>query len=169
MSWTNSRTGVAGILFAAFIAFVPQAAAHDFEAGSIHIGHPWSREAPDGARVAAGYATIRNEGEEADRLVSVSGEIAGRAEIHEMAVDAQGVMTMRPLGEGIEVPAGGEVELRPGSYHIMFLDLSAAPKEGERFTGTLTFEKAGTVEVWFAVEAMGGHAGHGEDHSGHSE
>lgn len=145
--------------------------AHGYEVGDIEIGHPWSRATPEGARVAAGYAIIRNGGAEADRLVSVTGAIAGRTEIHEMAVDDKGVMTMRPLAEGIDIPAGGEVELKPGGLHIMFMDLTAPAKEGERFKGTMTFEKAGTVDIEFAVDAMGGddHGNHGshDDHGSH--
>src|SRR5690606_8907530 len=132
-----SRFAAAAALL--FLFAVP-ASAHDYTAGDIAIGHPFSREAPAGAKVAAGYLTLKNNGTEADRLVSATAEIAGRAEIHEMAVDAKGVMTMRPV-EGVEVPAGGEVALKPGSYHLMFLDLTRLPKKDERFAGTLTFEK----------------------------
>lgn len=143
--------------------------AHDYTAGAIHIAHPWSRATPEGARVAAGYFVLKNTGAEADRLVSVESEIAGRTEIHDMTVNAEGVMTMRPLADGIEVPAGAEVALKPGSYHVMFMELKTPPQEGKRFAGTLTFEKAGAVDVEFAVEAMGGGSGHDahEDHGGH--
>lgn len=157
-----SRLAAAAALL---IATALPAAAHDYTAGDISIGHPVSRAAPQGAKVAAGYVTLKNGGPEADRLVSATAEIAGRAEIHEMKVDDKGVMTMRPV-EGVDIPAGGEVALKPGSYHLMFLDLTKLPAKGERFAGTLTFEKAGTVEVEFAVEAMGGHDAHGahKDH-----
>lgn len=141
-------------------------AAHEYKAGLIDIGHPWSRATPAGAKVAAGYLVLKNNGTEADRLVSISSDIAGKAEIHEMAVDANGVMTMRPLPDGLAIPAGATVELKAGSFHIMFMDLKKAPKEGERFAGTLTFEKAGTVEVEFAVDAMGGEPA-GANHSAH--
>lgn len=160
---------LAGLALAMLVAASPQVMAHGYEVGELKIGHPWSRETPEGARVAAGYLKITNNGAEADRLVAVSGEIGGRAEIHEMAVDAKGVMTMRPV-EALDIPAGGEVELKPGGYHVMFLDLTDAKKEGEKFSGTLTFEKAGTVEVEFAVDGMGGapahdgHEGHGDAH-----
>lgn len=134
--------------------------AHEFKAGDLHIGHPWSRATPAGANVAAGYLTLKNAGSQPDRLISASSEIAGKTEIHEMAVDGNGVMTMRQVTAGVEIPAGGEAALKPGGFHIMFMDLKRGPKEGERFKGTLTFEKAGTVEVEFAVEAMGGAAEH---------
>jgi periplasmic copper chaperone A len=64
----------------------------------------------------------------------------------------------------VEVPAGGTVALEPGAYHIMFEELKAAPVEGKPFKGTLTFEKAGTVDVEYAVEPIGG-AVQGHDHS----
>ena len=153
------------------LATTQSALAHDYQIGELEIGHPWSRETPQGAKVAAGYLTITNNGSEADRLVGVTGVIGNRGEIHEMLVDDKGVMTMRPLAEGLEVPAGGMVELKPGSYHIMFMDLTDARKKGERFAGTLTFEKAGTIDVEFAVDAMGGATEHGkhDDHSGHGK
>jgi len=66
-----------------------------------------------------------------------------------------GVMTMRPLPDGLMLPAGGEVALEPGGYHLMFIGLKKMLKQGDSFAGTLTFEKAGTVEVSFTVEAIG--------------
>ena len=71
-------------------------------------------------------------------------------------------MSMRPLKDGIEIPGNGEVKLEPKSFHIMFMDLKGPAVEGVKFPGTLTFEKAGTVAVEFAVDKAGG-----EDHSNH--
>lgn len=148
------------ILGLAATAFVTTGAwAQAFTVGDIEIGHPWSRATLPGAKVAAGYASLKNNGTEPDRLVGVSAEIAGKGEPHEMAV-TDGIMIMRPLKGGLEIPAGAEVMLEPGSYHIMFTDLKAPAVEGEKFKGTMTFEKAGTVEVEFAVEKPGG-----DDHS----
>lgn len=139
------------------------AAAHDFKAGPLKIGHPWSRATPAGAKVGGGYLSIENTGTTADRLVSVSVPFAGRAEVHEMAVK-DGIMTMRPLDKGLEVKPGEKAELKPGGYHIMFMELKRPLKEGERVKGTLQFEKAGTVAVEFAVQGVGardtGHTGH---------
>jgi len=140
--------------------------AHEFKSGDMVIDHPWSRATPEGAKVAAGYMVIRNAGSSPDRLVSVTTQIADKAEVHEMAVDANGVMTMRPLTEGLEIAAGGEAELKPGSYHLMFMGLKQPVKEGEAFQATLTFENAGTVDVEFAVQSMSGNAGH-DEHEGH--
>lgn len=151
-------------LAGAFAAFAVPAFAHDFAAGDLTIDHPWSRATPEGARVAAGYASITNNGSEADRLIAVRSDIAASSDVHEMAVDGNGVMTMRPLSDGIEIPAGEEVKLEPGSFHIMFMDPAKPLVEGESFAGTLVFEKAGEVAVEFAVEGMAGPSGH----SGHN-
>ncbi|UVK50558.1 copper chaperone PCu(A)C [Mesorhizobium sp. AR02] len=128
--------------------------AHEFKVGDLEIGHPWSRATPAGAKVAGGYFTITNNGSTPDRLVSISSDISDKAELHEMGVK-DGVMTMRPVVGGLEIPAGGKVVLGPGGYHVMFMDLKQPPKQGEMFAATLTFEKAGTVTVEFAVQAMG--------------
>ncbi|PTM40148.1 copper chaperone PCu(A)C [Bosea sp. 124] len=129
--------------------------AHDYKAGTLRIDHPWTRATPGGAKVGGGYLAIENAGPVADRLVSVSApSIAGRSEIHEMAT-TNGVMTMRPLDGGVAIPPGDKIEFKPGGYHIMFMELKQALKQDERIKGTLTFEKAGTVEVEFKVEAVG--------------
>lgn len=130
------------------------ALAHDYTLGSLKIDHPWTRATPGGAKVAGGYLTIQNNGSAADRLLGGSSEIAGRVEIHEMAVK-DGIMTMRPLPEGLEVKPGDRAELKPGGFHIMFMELKRPLKEGERVKGTLQFEKAGTVAVEFAVQGVG--------------
>ena len=162
----EERLGIAALTMALFFVMTHALLAHEYKAGELEIVHPWSRETPAGAKVAAGYLKLVNHGSDPDRLLAVTGAIAGRTEIHELGVDAQGVMTMRPV-ESIEVPAGGEVELKPGGYHIMFLDLHDSKKKGERFSGSLTFEKAGKVEVEFAVDAMGGDShDHGSGHGG---
>lgn len=88
--------------------------------------------------------------------MSATAEIAALTQVHEMAIDDKGIMTMQELADGLTIPAGGEVTLKPGSYHIMFMKLKEPAKEGQSFKGTLTFEKAGTVDVEYAVEAMGG-------------
>ena len=136
------------------------AEAHDYKLGPLVINHPWSRATPKGAPVAGGYMKITNTGTTPDRLTGGSIEIAKRFEIHEMSMDGS-VMKMRELTGGLEIPPGATVELKPGSYHIMMMNLSKPMTKGERVKGTLTFEKAGKVDVEFAVEAVGGTpAGH---------
>ena len=76
-----------------------------------------------------------------------------------------GVMTMRKVDGGVEIPANGTLKLAPGGYHLMFIGLKKQPKQGEKFAATLTFEKAGPVAVEFAVEAMGANGMKMEEHA----
>jgi len=92
------------------------------------------------------YLTLINEGREADRLISAASDVAETVEFHETKMEGD-VMKMQPLPEGIEVPAGGQVELKPGGYHIMLINLKRDLKVGDRFTVTLEFEKSGTLNV----------------------
>ncbi|MFW5834833.1 MAG: copper chaperone PCu(A)C, partial [Pseudomonadota bacterium] len=132
-------------------------ATEEVRVGDLLIERPWSRATPAGARVAGGYMVITNAGQEPDRLVGGIAPFAGRIEIHEMAMEG-GVMRMRPLAEGLEIPAGGSVTLEPGGYHVMFMDLQEPLVEGEDRTATLEFRKAGTVDLDFAVAPMGARA-----------
>ena len=130
------------------------ARAYDYKVAGIEIDRPWSRATPKGAKVAAGYVTITNKGTTADRLVGATFALSGKAEIHEMAMD-QGVMKMRELKDGVEIKPGATLELKPGSYHLMFTDLTRPLAKGDRVKGTFTFATAGAVEVEYAVEAIG--------------
>ncbi len=145
---------------AAMVLIAGAASALDYTKGSLKIDRPWSRATPHGAQVAGGYLVIENKGADADRLVGVTSEIAGRVEIHEMT-EQDGIMKMRPLARGLEIKAGAIAKIEPGGFHVMFMDLKRPLKEGEKFKGTLVFEKAGPLEVEFKVEAMGASPGHG--------
>lgn len=133
-------------------------------AGDLEITAPWSRATPGGAKVAGGYMKITNKGQSADRLVGGSAEISGIFEVHEMRMDGN-VMRMRALDKGLEIKPGETIELKPGGYHVMFLDLKKPLKAGDMIKGTLVFEKAGKVEVTYTVQAMSG--GGGQDHGQH--
>ena len=124
------------ILRAAVLALVANvASAHEYKAGSLEIKHPWARATPKGAAVAGGYMTIINSGTSPDRLVGFSSPAAGKFEIHEMSMD-NGVMKMRPLPNGIEIKPGETIALKPGSYHLMFMDLKQPFEQGKRVKGT---------------------------------
>ena len=143
------------ILFACIVSLtVSAAAAQEFKAGSLEIDHPWSRATPKGAKVGAGYLTIKNTGTTPDRLVGGTSPSAGKVEIHEMSMD-KGVMKMRPVPEGVEIKPGQTVELKPSSFHLMIMDLKQPIERGKPFKASLTFEKAGPVEVEFDVVAPG--------------
>ncbi len=126
--------------------------AHGATLGNLVIEHPWSRETAAAADVGAGFMTITNNGAEDDRLIGATAEISGMVQLHNMKMEND-LMTMFEMTEGIAVPAGQTIELKPKSLHVMFMGLTAHPRMGDAFKGTLTFEKAGTVAVEFAVEA----------------
>jgi copper(I)-binding protein len=151
-----------GLAFA--LAAVP-AMAGDYTVGAIEIAQPWTRATPKGAKVAGGYMTIRNKGAASDRLIGGSVDVAGRFEFHRMSMEG-GVMKMRPVDGGLEIKPGESVELKPGSLHVMMMDLKQPLEKGQRVKGTLQFEKAGKVDIEFAVEALGAQAPAGE-HGGH--
>jgi copper(I)-binding protein len=130
------------------------AAAQEFKAGSIEIDNPWSRATPKGAKVAAGYLVIKNNGTDPDRLVGGTSPAAGKVEVHEMSMD-KGVMKMRPVSGGLEIKPGETVELKPGAFHLMILDLKQQIESGKPFKASLNFEKAGPVEIQFNVVAPG--------------
>lgn len=94
---------------------------------------------------SAAYMTLVNNTDTPDRLVEVSTAVAEVVELHNVEME-NGVMKMRPV-EGIEVPAGGEVSLEPGSYHAMLIGLTQDLSEGDTVTLTLTLENAGTIEL----------------------
>ena len=147
-------------LFAALLAVAASRAdARDYRVGSLDIVGPWSRATPKGAAIGAGYMKITNGGTTADRLMGGSSDVAAKVELHSMAMD-NGVMKMRPIAGGLEIKPGETVELKPGSYHLMFVGLKKPLGTGDHVKATLAFEKAGTVAVEFDVAAMGGAGGH---------
>lgn len=116
------------------------------------------------AKVSAGYLSITNNSDEDDRLIGATAEFAGKTQVHEMKMNND-VMEMRHLENGLAIPAGETVTLKPGAEHLMFMQLSQPMNEGEGHMITLEFEKAGQVKLHFPVGNLGGEAtGHG-DHS----
>jgi periplasmic copper chaperone A len=143
------------IVLAAFasLAVLP-ALAQEFKVGDIVIDKPWARATPKGASVGAGYLVIHNHGAAPDKLTGGSADFANNVSVHEMSMD-NGVMRMRELTSGLEIPAKGEVALSPGGYHIMFTGLKQPLKKGETVKASLTFEHAGTIVVTFDVGGVG--------------
>ena len=119
---------------------------------------PWARATPAGAKVGGAYLKITNNGTQPDRLVGGSLTGAREVEVHEMSM-ANNVMKMRHLKDGLEIKPGQTVELKPGGYHLMLTGLSDGLKQGQNVRGSLTFEKAGTVEVEYTVAPVGAASG----------
>jgi copper(I)-binding protein len=138
---------IAFVFAAAFAFALIPAHAGDYKAGPLDVSNPWSRATPKGSSVAAGYMKITNNGSTPDRLVSGSSDVASKFEVHEMS--------MRPVKGGLEIKPGETVELKPGSFHVMFAGLKKPLSAGEHFKATLVFEKAGPVSVDYDVLALG--------------
>lgn len=155
-SSTTARMAI--VAFIAFIGFVLSSMsnvfANDYKVGDIEISNVWARATPNGAKVAGGFFTITNNGKEADRLVSVTSELSDKAQIHSMEIK-DGVMKMRHQADGIEIAAGGKIEFKPGSYHVMFMDINKTLNKDDTFKAKLVFEKAGSVDVVFTVAGIG--------------
>ncbi len=143
--------------------------------GGIKVSDPWARPSPAMAGAGAAYMLIENTGSTADALTGGSSPVAKAVEVHETVVmsstapaasnamggmqspaasDAMGagsgMMGMQKV-DRLEIPAGGSVQLKPGSYHIMLIDLTQELKAGEKIEITLNFEKAGEVKVMAEV------------------
>lgn len=159
---THARHLVA--LTAAILA-VP-IAAHDVTVGALKIGHPWSRETAPGQGAGGGFLTITNNGKQADRLVSATSPAAAQVQIHTVSM-TDGVMRMRELPGGLEIPAGTTVALKPGGYHIMLIGLKAPLKQGMMVPTELRFQRAGKVKINFKVEAIAYTGPKGDDHVVH--
>ncbi|CDO46094.1 hypothetical protein AT246_03170 [Bartonella henselae] len=145
---------VVWVLLLASIAHPHPATAQQYKVGEIEILHPWTRATPRGIKVGSGYLYIINHSNTPDRLVSVSTNGVQTTEIHSMTV-VNDIMKMEKMHNGIEIPGNGEITLKPGGDHIMFMGLSQPFKLGDKISATLTFEKAGTVDVEFSVNATG--------------
>ena len=140
--------------------------------GDLVIRDAWTRQSPPGARAGGGYATITNNGGAADRLIGGSTPFSERFEVHEMSV-TDGVMRMGEIDGGLEIGPGETVELKPGGFHLMFIDVTEPPVEGDTVPVTLLFERAGEVTLDLPVAAIGATAPDGPamkggtDHGGH--
>ena len=141
-------TAVVACLFAAPLC------AEEVKAGDLVITQAWSRATPGGAKIGGGYLTIENKGSAPDRLIGGSADVASKIQVHEMAMK-NGVMTMRPLDNGLIIEPGKTVKLAPGGYHLMLFDLKSPLKQGDKVPVTLEFEKAGKVKLSFDVRGVG--------------
>lgn len=135
--------------------------------GNLEISGGFSRATLPNAPVGGAYLTITNKGDEADRLVSAASPVAGVVQLHQMKMEGD-LMKMNEVPEGVAIPAGETVALAPGGLHIMFMQLNQPLVEGTRIRLTLTFEKAGSVDIELSVEspAAKGPAAHHSMHGG---
>lgn len=135
--------------------------------GDLAITSAWARATLPGQKSAGAYLIVTNHGTTADRLTGVASPSADKTEIHTMEV-IKDVMTMRPVEGGLEIPAGGSVELKPGGYHIMFMGISEPFADGASVPVTLHFATAGEVELALPVRLVRGQ-GQGHNHDNHQQ
>ena len=124
-----------------------------FTVGDIAVTGAFTRAMLPGAPSAGGYMVITNSGAAADRLTGVTSEAASNVDIHQMKMNGD-VMEMAAVEGGLEVPAGGSVELAPGGYHLMMTGIEQPFDEGECVDITLHFEHAGDLDVLLNVGSV---------------
>ena len=152
---TLARTVLAGAMTIAIVQLAAGGTqAADYDVGSLHVSQPWARATPKGASAGAAYLTVTNNGAAPDRLSCAGSDAAAQCQIHTMSME-NGVMKMRPVEGGIEIKPGETVTLKPGSDHLMLLNLKRPLDAGKTVEATLQFEKAGTVKVAFPIAAIG--------------
>lgn len=142
------RTALVAFLVG-FVSLLAAACGED-DGGGIEIREVRARATTN--NVSAVYLQIENDGP-ADRLVSASTPLTSNVQLHNVITEGAS-QVMRRVEGGIEVPADGRLELKPGSYHVMLLDLKEPLKEGDSFDLDLKFEKAGTKTVKVGVKAL---------------
>ena len=146
-------------LAAGFIASAAQA--------QTTVKDPWARATV--AQQKASGAFMQLQSAKGGKLLSASSPVAGVVEIHEMAMDGN-VMKMRAV-PSLDLPAGKAVDLKPGGYHVMLMDLKKQLNAGDTVPITLVVESAGqreTVEVKAAVRPLSSQGASGDKgHHGH--
>jgi uncharacterized protein YcnI/copper(I)-binding protein len=125
------------------------------KAGDLNISGGYVRAMLPGQPVGGGYLTIHNGGTAAERLVTVTSPAAGKVEMHEMKMD-NNVMQMREVKGGIAIPPGATVTLAPSGLHLMFKQVKTPFKQGGTVPVTLTFEKAGAIDLVLPVTSPQG-------------
>ena len=142
-----------GWLFSiAIMALAGSIQAQEAKVGSIKIENAYVRATAPGQPAAGAFMKIENSGT-ADQLVSASSPAAGEVQLHQMSMEGN-VMKMGQVKD-IAVPASGSVDLKPGGYHIMLMNIKAPLRAGETVPVKLKFAKAGEVEVKLPVNAVG--------------
>jgi len=96
------------------------------------------------------YLKMQNKGNAPDRLIGAKTDVCTVTEIHRSFIENQRMM-MEPVAEGIEVPANGSAELKPGAYHLMLMGIKRTLSEGDSFAVQLKFEKSGIKTVYSKI------------------
>lgn len=158
MTLVRRSARLGGLLLAALVV-ASIAAGCSSGSASIIVSDPWARASSAMASAGAAYMKIENTGSAADALIGASSPAATTVEVHETVAMGSpapgasgdgGMMGMQPIAR-LDIPAGGSVELKPGSYHIMLIGLKQDLKVGDSVEITLKFEKVGEIKVTASV------------------
>lgn len=137
-------------------------------AADITIEDPYARASTPTAKSGAAFMTIVNASATDDRLIAATSDAAVRVELHTHLEDANGVMRMIEVKDGIAVPAQGKAMLMRGGDHVMFMGLTGPFNDGETVEVTLTFEQAGDITVDIPVDLNRKPMAHGGHDHGHA-
>lgn len=129
-------------------------------------GEAYARPTVEGQHQGGAFLTLHNDSAQANKLLSASTNIAARSELH-THINDNGVMRMRKVQNGLTIPAHGDLELKPGSYHIMFFDLKQPLKEGDTFPLRLKFQHGSSKTITVQVHSMQDSATNSEEHHHH--
>ncbi len=122
------------------------------EALQLHDG--WAKAADKD--MTAAFGTLKNTGSEDLVITGGSTDVAKNVEAHVMVKDDNGQMVMQEAEDGLTVPAGGELVLKPGGEHLMLMGLKDAVKPGSEITITVTFKGGATQDLTFPVREFDG-------------
>jgi copper(I)-binding protein len=125
--------------------------AGEFKIGNMELDNLWVRASVPGQVNGAGYLEIDNKGDATDKLIAVESAASKQIELHTI-INENGVAKMREVQGGIPVAAKGKTSLKPGGYHVMFIQLNGPFTVGEKVDAVMKFEKAGAVNVQFKVK-----------------
>jgi copper(I)-binding protein len=121
-------------------------------ADGIVVTDAYVRSSTPSSPTGAAFMVLVNGTAEADRLIGAASDVAERVELHTHISDANGVMQMRQIEDGIALEAGATHALKRGGDHVMFMGLRAPLEQGAEITVILTFEKAGDIAVTVPVD-----------------
>ena len=117
--------------------------------GGLEVQGAWARPGATGGNSAV-YFVIDNRQAQDDTLLNAASDAAQMVELHISKMSEDGTMIMEHQ-ENVPAPAGKKVEFTPGGLHVMLMGLTGDLKPGDKIAVTLTFEKAGDIEVEAAV------------------
>lgn len=148
-----TKTYLLAIAVIASLFSVSGAVAQEAKKASVVVEAPWARASHAGVKTAGGYVHLVNNGDKDDFLVAVKSPIAAKIQLHKMAL-VNNIMKCKLLQHPILVKAHSDFTLKPGAFHIMFMDLKKPLVKGETFPAVFFFKHSAPVNATFVVGGM---------------